>query len=376
MSKALASAVPPAYSARPPAKSAWSGVEPAVRALLRSYPSMPATVLAERVGWSGSITWFRENVARIRPEYRPADPVDHLQHNPGEQVQCDLWFPAVDIPVAGGRARFPVLVMVASHSRFICATMLPSRRTPDLLSGMWQLLSNDLGAVPRSLLWDNESGIGRGGRLADGVSGFCGVLATRLIQAPPRDPETKGIVERANWYMETSFLPGRAFADPDDFNAQLATWLHERANHRMVRAIKARPAEAVEVDRTAMAELPPVAPVTSQRFTIRLARSYYVRAAGCDYSVDPTMIDRLVEVDVALDRVTISHQGAVVGTHARQWATGQVITDPAHVAIAAGLRKAFKTRTTSTAGQDWDRDLAYYDQACGVNTAALEGQVA
>ena len=26
---------------------------------------MPATVIAERVGWSGSITWFRDNV-RVR----------------------------------------------------------------------------------------------------------------------------------------------------------------------------------------------------------------------------------------------------------------------------------------------------------------------
>ena len=35
---------------------------------------MPATVLAERVGWTGSITWFRDNVRRLRPEHRPVDP--------------------------------------------------------------------------------------------------------------------------------------------------------------------------------------------------------------------------------------------------------------------------------------------------------------
>ena len=48
---------------------------------------------------------------------------------------------------------------------------------------MWRL-PQDLGAVPRTLLWDNESGIGRRGRLADGVAGFCGVLATGLDSDP------------------------------------------------------------------------------------------------------------------------------------------------------------------------------------------------
>ena len=104
----------------------------------------------------------------------------------------------------------PVLVMVAAHSRRIEAVMVPSRRTGDLLAGMWLLLQR-FGGVPKRLLWDNEAGIGRRGRLADGVSGFCGTLGTKLVQAKPYDPETKGVVERANQYLETSFLPGRSF---------------------------------------------------------------------------------------------------------------------------------------------------------------------
>ena len=51
-------------------------MEPGIRALLKDKPRMLAKVLAERVGWSGSPAWFRENVARIRPAYVPADPAD------------------------------------------------------------------------------------------------------------------------------------------------------------------------------------------------------------------------------------------------------------------------------------------------------------
>lgn len=198
----------------------------AVRVLLGEFPTMPASVLAQRVGWKGGHSWFAENVARIRPEYAPADPCDRLVHLPGEQVQCDLWFPGALVPDHAGALRsFPVLVMVAAHSRFIAAMMIPSRVTGDLLAGMWHLLSVGVGAVPRTMLWDNESGIGQRGRLGQGVAGFCGVLATRLIQTRPYDPESKGLVERANGYLETSFLPGRTFCSPADFNAQLWAWL-------------------------------------------------------------------------------------------------------------------------------------------------------
>jgi len=62
---------------------------------------MPATVLAERVGWDGSISWVRENVARLRPQYRHPDPADRLTWAPGAAAQCDLWFPPPGS--AGGR---------------------------------------------------------------------------------------------------------------------------------------------------------------------------------------------------------------------------------------------------------------------------------
>ena len=47
-----------------------------VRVLLAVTPTMPASVLAERVGWSGSASVFRDKVAVIRPEYLPPDPAD------------------------------------------------------------------------------------------------------------------------------------------------------------------------------------------------------------------------------------------------------------------------------------------------------------
>ncbi|WP_104140619.1 IS21 family transposase [Arthrobacter sp. ZGTC131] len=371
VAKAVSADGPPTY-VRAPQDSGIKAVEPAVRALLRENPRMPATVLAERVGWSGSPAWFRENVARIRPEYAPADPADRISYDPGDQAQCDLWFPEVRIPVGGGKSRvLPVLVMVSSHSRFIMARMLPSRMTGDLLAGMWELIGS-LGAVPRRLIWDNEAGIGRRNSYAAGVAAFAGVLATRIVQVKPYDPESKGVVERANQFLETSFLPGRAFVSPEDFNAQPGQWL-PRANARLVRRTGARPAELIGQDKAAMLGLPPVPPVTGFATRVRLPRDYYVRMGSNDYSVHPQAIGRFVDVTADLETVMISLDGRCVGSHTRSWGAGLTVTDPDHVEAARTLRKAFQNPAPAgdAAGL---RDLADYDRAVGV--VLDDGQVA
>jgi len=365
VTRALRAEVPPRYS-RAPAGSAFDAVEPTVRALLAGFPSMPATVLAERVGWTGSGSWFRKQVASLRPEYAPKDPADRLSYRPGDQAQCDLWFPPARIPVGAGQSGLlPVLVVVTAFSRCITARLLPSRTTPDLLAGMWSLLEQQLGAVPRRLIWDNEAGIGRGGRLADGVAGFTGTLATKIVQLKPFDPESKGIVERSNGYLETSFLPGRRFSSPADFNRQLNDWL-PIANRRTVRSLGARPVDLVEVDRAAMLPLPPVAPTLGHRSRVRLGRDYYVRVAGNDYSVDPTMIGRMVEINAGLEEVMVTAEGRQWARHQRVWATRSIVTDPAHVEAAARLRATF-SQSRPAACEDLLRDLADYDRAFGVD---------
>jgi transposase len=365
VAKALESSSPPKYE-RPLAGTAFDAVEGQVRQLLAQTPSMPATVLAERIGWAGSPSWFREQVRRVRPDYAPNDPADRLQYHPGDQVQCDLWFPPTLISLGDRQAGSPpVLVMVPSFSRFITAVMLPSRTTPDLLAGMWFLLSQQLGAVPHRLIWDNEAGIGRRNHLATGVTEFVGALATRIVQLKPFDPESKGIVERANQFLETSFMPGRTFTSPQDFNDQLAAWL-PKANGRTVRSLKARPVDLIDQDRARMLAMPPVAPFVGFSHRIRLPRDYYVRVLSNDYSVDPAAIGRMVDIRANLDRVEIVQGSRVVGSHQRCWSTGATITDPVHVAAAAALRTVFQTPRPQTNSAEMTRDLADYDTAFGV----------
>lgn len=384
VARAVASDGPPKYE-RAAVPSSFTPFEPAVRQLLAKTPDMPATVIAERVGWVGSITWFREHVRRLRPEHMPVDPADRLIWLPGDAAQCDLWFPPKKIPLEDGSTTLlPVLVITTAFSRFMVGRMIPTRRTADLLLGMWLLLQL-LGRVPRRLIWDNETGIGRGKRHADGVGAFTGTLATTLQRLKPYDPESKGVVERRNGFFETSFMPGRTFASPADFNTQFSDWL-ALANARVVRTIKARPVDLLDADRAAMLPLPPVPPTVGWVNRVRLGRDYYVRVDSNDYSVDPAVIGRFVDVTADLSVVKVHHQGRLIAAHDRVWARGMTITDPTHVATAKTLREQFQQRPgPDTADPMLDpmvRDLTDYDRAFGlvddglVDGGLVEGEVA
>lgn len=372
---AVSSERPPKYR-RPERGSAVDAFEPQIRALLSEYPKMPATVIAERIGWARGLSILKDRLQVIRPEYRGVDPADRLVFEPGRIAQMDLWFPPVKIPVGCGQERtLPVLVMALGYSRMIDAVMLPSRQGGDLLTGMWRLLSS-LGAIPRQVVWDREAAIAGTGKPTTLAAGFFGTLACGLKIAPARDPEYKGIVERANGYLETSFMPGRKFTSPADFNAQLEEWLPV-ANQRRVRRLHGRPAEFLAEDRAAMIPLPVVTPRIGLTHRVRLARDYYLRVDSNDYSVDPRYIGRFIDAVASEREVVFRHDGQVIGTHERSWASQQTITDPAHVQVAAGLRARYQTQQRiSTHRRHTDghpvqiRALTDYDRMFGIDFQA------
>jgi transposase len=378
---ALASDEPPVYR-RAPRGSMVDAVEPEIRKWLREDAKMPATVIAERIGWEHSITILKDRVRQVRPEYAGVDPADRIVHQPGQAAQMDLWFPEPRIPVGFGQAAMlPVLVMTLTFSKFLAAVMLPSRQGGDLTAGMWQLIAQ-VGKVSKTLVWDRESAIGGKGKVTQLAAAFAGTLATRVVLAPPADPEFKGMTERNNGFFETSFLPGRRFTSPTDFNLQLQNWL-PRANARTVRSLGGRPIDVLDRDLAAMTVLPPHPPTTGLQTRVRLGRDYYVRVDGNDYSVDPRVIGRLVDVTATLTRVIVVCDGTAVADHERSWATGGVVTDSGHVFTAKGLRSQFAAAKRDRARAELAaperrvmfRDPSDYDDLFGVRFDPTTGEV-
>jgi transposase len=369
---ALAAESPPAYRRRPRG-SVVDAAEPRIRELLQACPRMPATVIAERIEWPYSIRTLSGRVAELRPIYVPPDPASRTSYLAGEIAQCDFWFPPIRLPVGFGQTRtptqLPVLTMITGYARWPLALLLPTRRVEDLYAGWWRLLQQ-LGAVPRVLVWDGEAGVGRWRprqpQLTAACQGFRGVLGTKVLICKPGDPEAKGIIERLHDYLERSFLPGRSFTSPADFNAQLQAWLG-KANRRRKRSLGCAPADRIAADKAAMLTMPPVPPPIGWEHTLRLPRDYYVRLDSNDYSVHPSAVGRRVLIRADLDRVRVWCEGSLVADHDRIWARHQTISDPAHVRAAQLLRQQrFALVPPVTETEVEQRRLADYDSALGV----------
>ena len=379
----LVSEGPPRY-VRVGSGSIVDEVEPQIRELLAAWPTMPATVIAERIGWSRSIRVLSGRVAELRAVYLPPDPASRTSYVAGEIAQCDFWFPDIEIPVGFGQFRtatlLPVLTMITGYSRWLSAVLIPTRTAADLFAGWWGHLAA-LGAVPRVLVWDGEGAIGRwrGGHseLTTDCQGFRGTLGAKVLVCRPGDPEAKGLIERAHDYLERSFLPGRTFSSPADFNTQLAGWL-ATANRRVRRALGCAPIDRITADRAAMLSVPPVAPVTGWRASTRLARDHYIRLDSNDYSVHPAVIGRRVEIVADLTRVRVHCDGRVVADHDRLWAKHQTVSDPEHVAAATTLRRDRIALVRPAAEPEVEiRCLADYDTALGLDgIEGVEGGVA
>jgi transposase len=364
---ALRSDEPPRYE-RAGSGSAVDAFEPRIRELLGEFPTMPATVIAERIGWERGITILRDRVAELRPLFVPPDPCQRTSYAPGELAQWDLWQPDVEIPLGfGQRDKLWVVSGTTGFSRAHGGWMVGSRAAHDVLGGMLRVL-DQFGALPRTAVWDQEGCIGqwRQGRqvLTTECQAFRGTLGMGVRLCGPADPEAKGMVERTHHYYETSFLPGRSFEDVEDFNRQFTGWLR-RANNRIHGTTRRRPAEAIFEDRGAMMTFPPVLPDPSWRFTTRLPRDHYVRVATNDYSVNPRFVGRRVEVRVTLDEVIVTCDGTEVARHRRCLAKHQTLLAPEHSRVLRAMRAEAQLAATLVDEVE-ERDLAVYDRALGV----------
>jgi hypothetical protein len=147
----------------------------------------------------------------------------------------------------------------------------------------------------------------------------------------PGDPQAKGAVERLQGYAETNFEPGRRFANQRDFQAQLDGWF-EKANARTHRTLRCRPIDRLIEERAAMATLPAAMPDVDRRWVTRVAPDPYLRVDTNDYSLDPRLVGRRVEVHVAQAEIVAValESGELACRHQRSFARHRTITALEH----------------------------------------------
>ena len=147
----------------------------------------------------------------------------------------------------------------------------------------------------------------------------------------PADPQAKGAVERLQGYAETNFEPGRRFANELDFQEQLDGWFL-KVNARTHKTLKARPIDRLVEEQQVMAPLPDRMPDTDRRWVIRVPPDPYLRVDTNDYSLDPALAGRRVEVQVDQRQViaTALDTSELACRHARVFAKHRTITALEH----------------------------------------------
>ncbi len=362
--RALRSAEPPTYK-RPGRPSKLDPFKDEINRILKTDPEIPSMRIRELIaelGFDGAKTITDDYVREVRPIHSPPRTFQRTTYAPGELCQFDLFEPSFEIPVGWGQTRRGWLVTSAlGYSRAISAALIFSKTAPDILWGMRRCLES-FGALPETLVWDREAAMHRGGgQPTDELAAFCGALPAGWIILDARDCQAKGLLERAHRFIRSSFEPARCFAGVDDYQTQLDRWVAERANPRRHQGIRAVPAERLTQERKSMRPLPDQMPRTDLRFTLRVPPQPYFRFDRNDYSLDPHLVGRRVEIRAgqrAICAVSLD-TGELIATHRRVFAGGLTFTDPAHQQALdelRGIRKRPREPIVET------RPLARYDE--------------
>lgn len=334
---------PPAYR-RPPRPSKLDPHKDKIHELLVDDARIPSSVIRARIseeGYEGGKTILDDYVRELRPIFTPPRTYQRTVYRPGEICQFDLWEPSHEIPVGQGQTRRGwVVTACMAWSRAGAGALVFSKSLPDVLWGISRCLRS-FGALPKTLVWDREGALhAGGGEPTDDFAAFCGQLGVGWHFCDPRDPEAKGVVERLQGYVETSFEPGRSHANELHFQDQLDRWFRDRANARTHRTTGAVPAERLASEHEAMRPLPERMPRTAKRWALRVPPQPFCRFDTNDYSLDPRFAGRRVEVRAGQrEIVAISlDSGELVARHRRRFARGLTIAAPEHERALRELR--------------------------------------
>jgi hypothetical protein len=362
--KALASPVPPSYGPRPPRASKLDRFLGTIEELLADEPRLSGVRIREELeglGYMGGKSILDDLLRELRPRFLP--PLRSFQrsrYRPGELAQFDLCEPRPEIPVGWGQTRRGYLVTCElPYSRAFAGALVFSKEFPDIAFGMMRCPVR-LGALPGKLVWDREGAIAARGHPSEGLLAFCGQLALGWVILDAGDCQAKGALERSHRFLHGNFEAGRRFANPLDFPHQLDGWC-ERINARIHRTTRAVVAERLAEERKRMRPLPRVLPDTDRRFVAHIAQQPYLRFDRNDYSLDPHLVGRRVEVRASQAEVAASclDMGELAFRHARVFAGGLAFIDPAHQAALEVLRGARRRLRPADSGMTKTSELAH-----------------
>ncbi len=252
---------------------------------------------------------------------------------PGAQAQAD-WSEWRDVWIGGRRERLYAFELQLSYSRY--AVRVWSRRKDQL---SWHHVHNEalrrLEGVPATIRVDNERtavsrGAGCWGELNPSYRQYARVVRFHIDACPPREPWTKGKIERR-------IRDGRFWSDPRDRHwdslVELQSWTDERSVRSAHRRRCPRTGTSVMSAYASEQPLLGALPIQPEPFDVVVMRAVshdcLVSFEGRQYSVPFRFVGRRVEVRGCAERVQMLGEGAIVAMHPR-YGEERIVIDPAH----------------------------------------------
>jgi len=359
--RAVRSSEPPRYR-RPGSGSKLDPFKEEIHRLLRSDPRLPGTRVRELIGELGceaSRTLVDNYLREVRPLYQPQRAYQRTVYRPGEICQFDLFEPRAPVPVGYGQSRRAwVLVAALCFSRVMAGALIFSKEAHDVLWALGRCLGR-LGGLPELLVTDREGCLhAGGGRPTEELASFCGQLAVGWHFCDPGDAEAKGLIENRQRLMRSSFEPGRSFVNHLHFQHELDGWVERRANGQTHRTLRCRPVDRFPQELERLRSLPVRMPDTDRRWVLRVPPDPHLRFDTNDYSLDPSLVGRRIEVRVSQREViaVALDTGELACRHERLFARHRTVTALEHA------RALKQLRGDRTEPEVEIRPLARYDQ--------------
>lgn len=313
---------------------------------LQRYPRLRSTVLYRMLrerGFAGSVVQVRRLVRRLRPSRREV--FTHLQALPGEAAQVD-WADFGEATLGRAQRRLSAFVLTLSYSRLLYVEFFFDQSLASFLRGHINAFEH-FGGVPRLIQTDNLRSVvlQRRGEQIRFHPRYLELAGHYCFQARPchigRGNE-KGRVERSIRFLRESFFAAHGFTTLEALNASVGRWMAEVASPRPWPEDPARSCREVfdAEERPRLLALPQHRLDTSQRTSVRSAKTLWVRFDRNDYSIPPSVVGKDLVLLAEGTSVRIFDGLQEVASHRRSYHQGEQITDPAHAAALLEAKRA------------------------------------
>ncbi|MCP3923125.1 MAG: IS21 family transposase [Desulfobacterales bacterium] len=298
--------------------------EPRIKELLKEFPDIKGQRVFEEIqkkGYSGSISILRERLRLVRPKPKK-EPIVRFETDPGIQAQMD-WSPYTINFSRTGKSKILCYSYILGYSRRHYIDFTTDRKFHTLIR-CFRGAFEYFGGVPKQCLHDNEKTMVLRWEAGHPVYNpafisFITHYNCRPIACRPRRPETKGKVEEAFQYIESSLLNGRRFQDLQDLKSTSQWWLKNKSDIH-IHSTTGRPPIELFIE----SELPNLQPLPLHPYDtaeVKLILCYFdgfLKFKSNQYSVPYEYIGEIMSLKATEKEIFIySPELKLVGHHER-----------------------------------------------------------